>query len=147
MSGFANDYKPSYIATSPTTHITQLEGYYSGRVAFGDHYTVEYGSKSYHYGWMRNRFIGNLYWHSDIGGWRTPLIVNESFRQMRKNMGEPILSTSAATAGKKSRKHSKKSLKYKNKSRKLKKRYKKVKSTHKRSTQKHRRHRKTLNIK
>mgnify|MGYP001360178631 CR=1 FL=1 len=116
MSGFASDYKPSYINISPTTHITQLDGYYEGKVAFGDHFTVEFGGRSYHYGYMRNRITGNLYFHSDIGRMFTPNIVNDTFQQMRQWLGEPKLSTSVA--GRKSRKHSKKSLKYKKKSRK-----------------------------
>jgi len=116
MSEFSNDYKPTYINTSAITHITQLDGFYQGNIAFGDHFTVEYGGRSYHYGWMRNRTTGNLYFHSDIGRVFTPNIVNGYLQNMRQYMGEPKLSRSLA--GMKSRKHSKKTLKYKKKLRK-----------------------------
>ncbi len=137
MSGFANDYKPSYINTSPTTHITQLDGYYQGRIAFGDHFTVKYRGRSYHYGYMRNRITGNLYFYSDIGRLFTPNIVNEIFQEMIMNIGQPILST--PVAGWKSRKGSKKSLKYKKKSRKASKKslkYKKKSRKHSKRTRK-----------
>ena len=114
MSGFASDYKPSYINTSPNTHITVLDGYYQGSIAFGDHFTVEFGGRSYHHGYMRKRNSGELYFHSDINNRFTPDIVNHNFHMMIQRMGPPILSTSVA--GNKSGKHSKNSLKYKNKS-------------------------------
>jgi hypothetical protein len=134
MSGFANDYKPFYIDISPTTHITQLEGYYEGKIAFGDHFTVQYRGKSYHHGWLRNRITGNLYFHSDIGRPFTPQIVNDIFQQMRQNMGEPKLST--PVAGWKSRKGSKKSLKYKKKSRKASKKSLKYKKKSRKASKK-----------
>ena len=114
MLGFASHYKPSYINISPTTHITQLDGYYEGRVAFGDHFTVEFEGKNYHHGYMRNRDTGHLYFHSDMNNSSIPKIVDNTFHMMIQRLGQPKLSTSVA--GRKSRKHSKKSLKYKNKS-------------------------------
>ena len=126
MSLFQNrdpfEFKPTpatYIHTSQTTHITQLDGYYQGNLAFGDHFTVDYGRRRYHHGWMRNRFTGNLYWYSDIDRYFTPDAVRDIFHHMIADLGQPKLSTSVASAsvaGRKSRKETKKSLKYKKKS-------------------------------
>ena len=133
MSIFRNrdpfEFKPTpatYIHTSQTTHITQLDGYYQGNLAFGDHFTVDYGRRRYHHGWMRNRFTGNLYWYSDIDRYFTPDAVRDTFHRMIAHLGKPKLSTSVASAsvasasvaGRKSRKETKKRLKYKKKSRK-----------------------------
>ena len=127
MSIFRNrdpfEFRPTpatYIHTSQTTHITQLDGYYQGNLAFGDHFTVDYGRRRYHHGWMRNRLTGNLYWYSDIDGYFTPDAVKDTFHRMIADLGQPKLSTSLASsvAGRKSRKETKKCLKYKKKSRK-----------------------------
>ena len=111
----------SYINTSHNTHITGLDGFYQGHIAFGDHFTVKYGITHYHHGWMRNRFTGNLYWYTDIDKYFTPYSVKQTFHQMIAHLGQPKISTSVASAsvaGRKSRKETKKRLKYKKKSRK-----------------------------
>ena len=72
------------------THITHLEGYWNGYIASACHYTIILtNGRQSHYGYMRNRDTGDLYWQdihykaADVIWWERDAMVWEN--------GEPYL--------------------------------------------------------